>query len=124
MIEHPDRIELTGLRAHGRHGVLESERIHGQEFSVDLVLWLPLAPAAAADELALTVDYAAVAEGVHRIITGEPVSLIETLAERIAEFVLGHSLVTKVEVAVHKPAAPIKVPFDDVVVRVVRAKES
>ena len=68
--------------------------------------------------------WSAVAEGVHRIITGEPVSLIETLAERIAEFALGHSLVTKVEVAVHKPAAPIKVPFDDVVVRVVRAKES
>lgn len=117
-----DRIELLGLRAHGRHGVLASEREQGQVFSVDVVLWLPLAPAANADSLALSVDYSAVAEGVHAIVAGEAVLLIETLAERIASYLLSLGPVREVEVAVHKPAAPIRVPFDDVVVRIRRRK--
>ena len=122
MSERLDRIELTGVRAHGRHGVLASEREQGQVFSVDVVIWLPLAPAAASDNLALSVDYAMVADGVHAIVAGEPVQLIETLAERVANFVLGFEPVREVEVAVHKPAAPIRVPFDDVVVRIHRVK--
>ena len=54
-----DRISLIGLRVFGRHGVLDHERRDGQEFVVDAVLWLDTRAAAATDDLALTVDYAA-----------------------------------------------------------------
>jgi dihydroneopterin aldolase len=118
-----DRIELHGLRAKGFHGVFESERRAGQEFVVDLVLHVDTRAAAASDDLASTVHYGVVAQQVHDIVAGEPVDLIETLASRIASAVLSHAGVQAVDVAVHKPQAPIEVPFDDVVLRIHRRRE-
>jgi dihydroneopterin aldolase len=117
-----DRIELFGLRAKGFHGVFESERREGQEFVVDLVLHVDTAPAALSDDLADTVDYGVIAQAVHDVVTGDPVDLIETLAARIASVVLTHRAVEAVDVAVHKPQAPIEVPFDDVVLRIHRRR--
>ncbi|HEX5534931.1 MAG TPA: dihydroneopterin aldolase [Actinomycetales bacterium] len=117
-----DRIELFGLRAKGFHGVFESERREGQEFVVDLVLHVDTAPAALSDDLADTVDYGVIAQEVHDVVTGDPVDLIETLAARIASAVLTHRAVEAVDVAVHKPHAPIQVPFDDVVLRIHRRR--
>lgn len=82
-----DRIELIGLRGKGFHGVFEQERRTGQDFVVDLALVVDTRAAAASDDLSHTVDYGAVASAVYELITGAPVNLIETLAERIAEFV-------------------------------------
>src|SRR5258708_29016498 len=79
-----DRISLLGLRAFGRHGVLDHERRDGQEFVVDAVLWVDTRAAAAADDLALTVDYGSVAARLAAIVSGEPVALIETLAAPLA----------------------------------------
>ena len=115
-----DRIELVGLRARGFHGVLEHERRDGQDFVVDVGLDVDTAPAAAADDLAATVDYGALAEAVAAVVTGEPVDLIETLAHRIADVCLRNSRVRAVDVAVHKPFAPVTVPVEDVVVRIRR----
>jgi 7,8-dihydroneopterin aldolase/epimerase/oxygenase len=56
------------------------------------------------------------------VITGEPVALVETLAQRIADVALSHQRVQAVEVSVHKPEAPITVPFDDVVVTIHRER--
>lgn len=117
-----DRIELRGLRARGRHGVLPAETTLGQVFVVDLVLEADLAPAGRQDDLTLTVNYAEVAQQVHDLVTGPPVALIETLAEQIAAAVLTHPPVLAVEVTVHKPQAPVPVPFDDVAVRIRRTR--
>ena len=119
-----DRIEIRGLRGIGHHGVFEHERREGQEFRVDVTLHVDTSRAAATDDLADTVDYGAVSTDVHAIITGDPVDLIETLASRIASACLVPEGVVAVEVAVHKPNAPITVPFDDVVVRIHRAKDA
>lgn len=116
----PDRIRLTGLRAFGRHGVLAHERAEGQEFLADVAFELDMRPAAGTDDLAATVSYADVAEDVVAVLAGEPVDLIETLAERVAAVVLARPAVSAVEVVVHKPHAPIAVPFDDVEVRIRR----
>lgn len=115
-----DYIEITGIRGFGYHGVLAEERATGQDFIVDVVMHVDTRAAAQTDDLALTVNYAEVAERVHARIVGDPVDLIETLAEGIASDVLGFVGVTSVEVRVHKPSAPIPVPFDDVVVRITR----
>lgn len=117
-----DTITLIGLRGTGFHGVFDHERRDGQEFVIDLVLHTDTRAAAATDDLALTVDYGEIATGVHAIVTGEPVDLIETLAERIAEHCLSHPRVTGVQVSVHKPSAPITVPFGDVVVSIERGQ--
>ncbi len=115
-----DSIRLRGVRGFGHHGVFEHERREGQEFSVDLVLRTDTRVAAASDDLADTVDYGVIARDVHGVLTGEPVNLIETLAGRIADVCLAHPRIAAVEVTVHKPSAPITVPFDDVTVCIVR----
>lgn len=117
-----DQIRLLGVSATGRHGVLEYERRDGQEFVVDVVLHLDTSPAAASDDLAATVDYGAVATLIAELIRGEPVDLIETLAARIAGGCLELSGVVAVDVAVHKPQAPIAEPFTDVVVAIRRER--
>jgi 7,8-dihydroneopterin aldolase/epimerase/oxygenase len=118
-----DRVALHGLRARGHHGVFPRERAEGQTFIVDLVLSLDTREAAAADDLARTVHYGVVAEEVAAIVGGEPVDLIETLAERIAQACLAHEPVREAEVTVHKPDAPITVPFDDVTITITRTRK-
>ncbi|SES18447.1 dihydroneopterin aldolase [Streptomyces sp. yr375] len=117
-----DRVALRGLRARGYHGVFPKEREEGQTFIVDLVMGLDTRPAAADDDLAKTVHYGIVAEEVVAVVQGDPVDLVETLAERIAQACLKHEGVQEVEVCVHKPDAPITVPFDDVTVTITRSR--
>lgn len=117
-----DTISVHGIRGFGHHGVLESERITGQEFFVDVVLRVNTAESAKFDDLTLTVDYADVAKRVHGLIVGEPFQLIETLADRIASDLLAIARVTGVTVTVHKPHAPIPVEFADVTVTVNRGQ--
>jgi len=117
-----DRIALTGLRAFGHHGVLPGERAQGQEFVVDAVLRLDTSAAAAADDIALTADYGALAARLARIISGEPVALIETLAQRLAAACLEDAAVCEAEITVHKPDAPVGVPVGDVSVTIRRGR--
>ena len=105
-----DQIVIRGIRGIGHHGVLDHERVDGQPFSVDVRLDLDTAVAAGSDSLDDTVDYGRVAKAVHELIVGEPVDLIETLAERIATACLDWPAVHRVRVTVHKPQAPITVP--------------
>lgn len=119
---HGDRIDITGIRARGHHGVLESERREGQEFVVDISMSVELSYAARSDDLADTVNYAEVAADVVAIISGPPVDLIETLADQVATAVLARPDATEVEVTVHKPQAPVGVPFGDVAVTMSRTR--
>lgn len=117
-----DTITLTGLRAQAHHGVFEHERREGQEFVIDVVARLDMRAAAASDELDRTVHYGVLAEQVVAAVERDPVDLIETVAERVAAVVLGHAPVVETSVTVHKPQAPITVPFDDVSVTIVRGR--
>ncbi|MER7414573.1 MULTISPECIES: dihydroneopterin aldolase [Streptomyces] len=117
-----DSVALRGLKARGHHGVFAREREEGQTFVVDLVLGLDTRPAADSDDLARTVHYGIVAEEVVAVVEGEPVDLIETLAQRIADTCLRHDAVQEVEVVVHKPEAPITVPFEDVTLTIKRSR--
>ncbi|WP_343601863.1 dihydroneopterin aldolase [Mycobacterium sp.] len=111
-----DRIELRGLTVHGRHGVFEHERADGQEFVVDITVWIDLAAAAASDDLADTYDYGVLAQRAADIVAGPARNLIEAVAGEIAEDVMNDERVHAVEVTVHKPAAPIPQAFGDVAV--------
>jgi len=111
-----DRIALRGLRVRGHHGVYEHERRDGQDFVVDVTVWLDLAPAAASDDLTQTLNYGDLAQRAAAIVAGPPADLIETVAGRIADDVLTDPRVQGVEVTVHKPHAPIPLEFADVAV--------
>jgi dihydroneopterin aldolase len=117
-----DTLVLRGLRARGNHGVLAEERREGQIFVVDATLQLDMSDAIASDDLTQTVDYADLAHRLLAIVSGDPVDLIETLADRLAACCLEDAHVQRVELTVHKPDAPIGVDFDDVTVTVVRAR--
>jgi dihydroneopterin aldolase len=117
-----DRITLTGLRARGRHGVYDFERERGQDFVVDVVLDLDLGPAARSDDVLDTVHYGELAERLVGIVTGEPVNLIETLADRLATACLADHRVNGATVTVHKPQAPIPHDFTDVAVTMTRRR--
>ena len=117
-----DRIALTGIRVRAHHGVFEFERVEGQEFVIDVAVAVDLAAAASGDDLERTVHYGQLAEAVAAAVERDPVDLIETVAERVAGVALGFPAVEEVEVTVHKPQAPITVPFTDVSVTIVRAR--
>ena len=114
-----DEIRLRGLRAFGHHGVFEDERVNGQEFIIDVDVRLALA--GLGDDISQTIHYGELAVAIVQAVESDPVDLIETVAERVAAIVLGFGAVsTRVEV--HKPSAPITVPFDDVSVVIERAR--
>jgi len=117
-----DQIVLTGLRASAFHGVFENERRDGQVFVLDVTVHLDFAAAAAADDLESTIHYGVLAEEIVTAVERDPVDLIETVAERIAQVVLAHRAAQLVTVTVHKPSAPITVPFDDVAVTITRGR--
>ena len=118
-----DRIELKGLQANGFHGVCPDERRNGQLFVVDAVLSLDTRTPAASDDVADTVDYGRLARDLVAVVRGEPVDLIETLADRLAQVCLAEPRVVRTRVTVHKPQAPIAEAFDDVSVTVHRRRE-
>ena len=117
-----DRIRLTGLRIFAHHGVLDFERENGQEFVIDLEIAIDLAPAAASDDVTKTIHYGELAEAVYAAVQADAVDLIETVAERVAAIALSYERALRATVTIHKPAAPITVPFGDVSVTITRSR--
>lgn len=117
-----DRIELRGLKVHGNHGVFAHERREGQDFVVDITVWIDLVEAAATDNLAHTYDYGVLAQLAAGILAGPPRNLIETVGGEIADRVMDDERVHAVEVVVHKPQAPIRQTFTDVGVVIRRSR--
>ncbi len=118
-----DRIELRGLKVHGNHGVFDHERADGQDFYIDVVLWMDLRAAGESDDLADTVDYGALAQQVAGIVGGEPRNLIEKVGAEVAESIMTDERIDACEVTVHKPSAPIPLTFDDVAVVTRRSRK-
>ena len=117
-----DQLAVRGIAIHGHHGVFDFERRDGQEFVIDLVLDVDTRPAAVNDDLRQTVDYGTLVDEVTTAVSRDPVDLIETLAQRIADVCLVHQQVERVEVTVHKPHAPIQAPFQDVALTINRSR--
>jgi dihydroneopterin aldolase len=119
-----DRIELRGLRASGIHGVLPEERTRAQPFELDLDLAVDLAPSAASDRLADTVDYGAIAELAVRVVSeSAPRDLLESLAGTVADAVLGSDpRIDAVTVTLRKLRPPLAVDVSTVGVTITRGR--
>ncbi len=118
-----DRVCVRGVRGRGTHGVLDHEKRDGQDFVVDVVLHVPTLRAGRSDDLADAVDYSVVARLVHDVIVGPSLDLVEAVAEQVASVVLADPRLLAVDVTVHKPQAPVDVPFDDVTVTIRRTRD-
>lgn len=117
-----DRIRISGIEVLARHGVLEFEKRSDQKFLVDLELSIDLGAAAATDRLEDTVDYGELTQRTHDYVASNSFDLIEKLAHGVADLAMEYTKVEAVEVTVHKPDAPIEVPFADVSVTVSRER--
>jgi dihydroneopterin aldolase len=103
-----DRILLEGMTFNGRHGVSASERQRAQEFKVDVEVETDLIAPGRTDRVEDSVDYRLVRAIAKEVIEGESVSLIETLADRIAARVLRLPKVHAVSVRIAKRPASMK----------------
>jgi dihydroneopterin aldolase len=109
-----DRIQLRGLTVRGHHGVFDHERADGQDFVVDITVWIDLDRAGESDDLSDTLDYGELAQRAADIVGGPARNLIEAVAAEIADDVMRDKRVHAVEVVIHKPNAPIPLAFEDV----------
>ncbi len=118
------RILLKNLVFFGHHGDIPAEREIGQRFIIDLALSLDIAEVAHTDALESTADYVAVHELCRRVVEGEPVNLLETLAARLTDKILAETpRLTQVEIVVKKPAVPLRGAVDYVAVELIRTRE-
>ncbi len=118
-----DELTVRGIECFGHHGVFDHERRDGQTFVIDLTLGFDTAPAAASDDLRDTVDYGSLVASVIAAVERDPVDLIETLAQRIADVCLLDGRVEYAKVTIHKPDAPIEATFSDVTLTISRKRE-
>lgn len=117
-----DELSVTGIECWAHHGVFDFEKRDGQTFVVDLVLGLDTRGAAASDDLSETVNYGTLALDVKAAVERDPVDLIETLVQRIADVCLMESRVEWARVTLHKPDAPIDATYSDVALTITRTR--
>jgi 7,8-dihydroneopterin aldolase/epimerase/oxygenase len=117
-----DELAITGLECFAHHGVFDFERREGQVFLVDLVLGIDTRAAAASDDLAETVNYGTLALDVKAAVERDPVDLIETVVQRIADVCLSDRRVEWARVTLHKPDAPIDATYSDVALTITRTR--
>ena len=86
-------------------GVYDWEKQIKQRLLLDLELGCDLTRAGRSDELRHTLDYAVISERVIALITAQPIELIESVAERVAQLLLSEFATQEVKVTVYKPGA-------------------
>jgi dihydroneopterin aldolase len=103
---------------------MEHEGTVGQTFRLDIVLDVDLSAASRTDKLAHTVGYDQIVNVASLAFCTRRHRLVEAAAGAVAEAVLGRfPQVSRVQVTVHKPHAPIAAAFADVGVTIVRDRE-
>lgn len=122
MKEH-DIIHLRGLTFFAYHGVMPEEGILGQKYIVDIDLYQNLRKPGLTDQVEDTINYAKVYEQIKAVVIGERYSLLERLAQRIADQIFTEFSCNSIRVEVHKPEAPIPGIFEDVSVEIWRERE-
>lgn len=116
-----DKIYIKDLEIYAYHGVNQQEKDMGQRFSISLELFLDLKEAAVTGDLNKTVNYAELSHRIEEEFKKEKQDLIETAAEKLAEFILlNYERVERVRLMVKKPWAPIGKPIDYAAVEIER----
>ena len=117
-----DELSVKGIECFAHHGVFDFEKREGQTFVVDLVLGIDTRAAAASDDLRDTVNYGSLTLDVKAAVERDPVDLIETVVQRIADVCLLDRRVEWARVTLHKPDAPIDATYSDVALTITRTR--
>ena len=118
-----DKINIRNLEVFARHGVLPGEKVTGQKFLISASLYMYLRNAGMTDDLSKTIDYSEICHVIKAFIEDNAFSLIETVAERLAEKLLMENLsLQKIWLEIKKPWAPVAVPLETVSVEIERSR--
>lgn len=116
-----DRIEIRVLEVFAYHGVEEQEKLEGQNFYIDATLYCDVRTPGNSDELDDTINYALACEFIDRFLKENRFDLIEAAAEQTVTALLKRMpKLRKIDFTIHKPSAPIGLPFEDVSVSITR----
>lgn len=119
-----DKVYVEGMEFYGYHGVFKEENKLGQRFRVDLTAFLDLSEAGKTDNIDATINYAELYKLCKEVMEGEPVNLVETLAETIAAKVLEKfEAVQECTVKVVKPDPPIPGHYKSVAIEMTRKRK-
>ena len=118
-----DKIILNGIEVMGRHGCSAEERQHEQLFIVDAELYLDLSRSGKSDDINDTVDYVQVIGDIKKIVGGKSRTLIEAVAQEIAETLLRkYFRLNGIKIILRKVHPPIEDSFSGAAVQIVRSR--
>ncbi|MGG7178611.1 2-amino-4-hydroxy-6-hydroxymethyldihydropteridine diphosphokinase [Clostridium paraputrificum] len=116
-----DKIYLKNVEIFANHGVFKEEKTLGQKFILDIELTLNLEEAGKSGDLTKSVHYGELCHGIEKAFTEESHDLIESAAEKVAEFTLvNYPMIELVKVTLKKPWAPIGRHLDYAAVEIER----
>ena len=100
-----DRIFLSEMKIETTVGIWEWEKRIKQQVIIDIEMSADIKKAAATDQIEDTLNDKAVAKSVRKLVEESSFQLVETMAEKISELVIGEHNVSWVRVKVNKPGA-------------------
>ena len=110
-----ERIDIKGVKVKACHGVLEKEKVNPQDFIIDISFDYDAYAAARTDDLTNAVNYSQVCKTAYEITANNSFNLIEKLAYEIAFAIMERfAAIRSLSVTVHKPQAPVNLPFEDI----------
>lgn len=118
-----DRIIIENLEVFARHGVFPEENVLGQKFLFSLTLWTDTRRAGISDALEDSVNYGEVCHLVQEYATSHTFRLLEALAENLVEeLLIRYPSLSKVDLTIRKPWAPVGLPLESVGVSISRKR--
>ncbi len=100
-----DKVFIKGLSIQTTIGFFQWEKEIKQTLVIDLAMGWNTANAALNDELDKTLDYADISVAIERFANDNPVDLIETLAERLAHYLMTQYHIPWLKLSIGKPGA-------------------
>ena len=100
-----DKVYIKGLSIQTTIGFFQWEKEIKQTLVIDLAMGWNTANAAINDELAKTLDYAEISVEIEKFANDNPVDLIETLAERLASYLMTQYQIPWLKLSIGKPGA-------------------
>lgn len=102
-----DKLIIKEIEFIGHCGITEEERITGQRLSADIELSVDITMAAKSDQLQDSIDYVGVCNLVVSIGSEGKFNLLETVAERMAQEILGKYNVSEIVIRLRKCSVPV-----------------
>ncbi len=116
-----DKIHIKNLEIFANHGVFTEENVLGQKFVISVILYTDTREAGKSDDLLKSIHYGEVSLLIKEFVEKNCFKLIETLAEKLAEYMLLNiPRLFKVNLKIDKPWAPVKLPLETVSIEIER----